>query len=119
MSNIKVKSIIKNIDENVEQFVNTNGKFIDNKIIYKDNDIDVTILINHNTIEIERSSTEYKINMYFNSDKAYMTVLLKENNLVFSSDIELKSLNIYNNKIEIDYNLECEYLFTLEYNVEE
>ena len=55
--------------------------------------------------------------MIFNKDKSYYTIYLKENNLNFSLDIELKKLTIQKNKIEINYKIDCEYLFTFMYNL--
>lgn len=119
MSKINIKSELKNCTEGTIHKINTTGNFIDNKIIYKDENTIVTIFINDNKIEIERDNSDYKLNMIFDSNKSYYTINLKENNLKFDLDIELKNLDIYMNKIEITYKSDCEYLFTLEYNLKE
>lgn len=119
MSKISIKSIIKNITEDEEVKVNCTGYKENNRIIYKDNDIDVTILINTNKIGIVRENDIYKLNLNFELNNSYSTYELKENNLKFDLDIVLKELNIENNKIEIKYNLDCEYLYRLEYNIKE
>ena len=119
MSKINIKSELKNCTENTIHKINTTGDFSDNKIIYKDENTLVTIFINDNKIEIERDNSDYKLNMIFNSNKSYYTINLKEDDLKFDLDIELKNLYIYMNKVEITYKSDCEYLFTLEYNLKE
>lgn len=119
MSKINIKSELKNCTESTIHKINTTGDFIDNKIIYKDENTLVTIFINDNKIEIERDNSDYKLNMIFDSNKSYYTINLKENDLKFDLDIELKNLYIYMNKVEINYKSDCEYLFTLEYNLKE
>ncbi len=119
MSKINIISNLKNIEDNSVNVINTDGELNLNKIIYKDENTLVTIFIKDNTIEIERDNLEYKLNMIFNKDKSYYTIYLKENNLNFSLDIELKKLTIQKNKIEINYKIDCEYLFTFMYNLKE
>ena len=59
--NLKAKLISEEENLNIE----VSGIKTKNKIIYKENDITVTILIFDNKIEMKRSCNEYKINFIF------------------------------------------------------
>ena len=105
MGKINLKSNLISDEENLN--IEVSGIKNNNKIIYKENNITVTILIFNNKIEMNRSCNEYKINLVFQKNKKTMS-----NYQVFgmpkSFALETKTdkLIIEDNKIEIDYNLE-------------
>ena len=116
---IEIKSSLFNITDNIDTSYNTKGFYENNKITYKENDIDVTILINDNKIHMTRETNAYKLDMIFSNDESKSTYFLKEENLSFDIDITTKSLSILKNKIKINYIVDCEYEFTLKYDVKE
>lgn len=101
--NLKAKLILDEENLNIE----TSGIKTKNKIIYKENDITVTILIFDNKIEMNRTCNEYKINFVFQKEKKTIS-----NYQVFGMpktfDLETRTnkLLIANNKIDLNYNLE-------------
>ena len=105
MGKINLKANLISDEENLN--IEVSGIKNNNKIIYKENNITVTILILNNKIEMNRSSNEYKVNLIFQKNKKTMS-----NYQVFGMpktfDLETKTnkLIIEDNKIEINYNLE-------------
>lgn len=94
------------------------------KIIYKENNIHVTILCHDNKIEMRRKSLEYDIEMFFEQDK-----ILKGNYhiLEFGTNIALETKTNFlyydDHKIEIHYNMNLDteetghFYFSLELEV--
>lgn len=105
MGKINLKANLISDEENLN--IEVSGIKNNNKIIYKENNITVTILILNNKIEMNRSCNEYKVNLVFQKNKKTMS-----NYQVFgipkTFDLETKTnkLIIEDNKIEINYNLE-------------
>lgn len=101
--NLKAKLISEEENLNIE----VSGIKTKNKIIYKENNITVTILILDNKIEMNRTCNEYKINMIFEKDKKtisnYQVFGMPK---TFDLETQTKKLIINDNDIDINYNLE-------------
>lgn len=101
-----------NIDANLiseEENLNINVKAIknDNKIVYKENNITVTIYILNNKIEMNRSCNEYKINLVFEKNKKTIsTYQVFGAPKVFELETITQKLEISEEVIKIDYELE-------------
>lgn len=105
MSKINLKAILKSDEENLE--INTTGIKTDNKIVYKENLITVTILIFNNKIEINRSCIDYKINLIFEKNKKTIsTYNVFEASKIFELETICKELLIKEEEIKIEYKLE-------------
>lgn len=79
------------------------------KIIYKENDINVTIFIKDNKIEMKRENNEYIISMNFDdSNDAVGSYFLKEYQKSMNLKIITKTLHYDNNCIELEYLLYIE-----------
>lgn len=116
MGKINLKATLISDEENLN--IETTGIKTSNKIVYKENNIIVTILIFDNKIEVNRSCNEYKIKFIFEKNKKTIS---KYN--VFGIDKEFlletntNELIIEDNKIKINYNLEgndFKYMLVLE-----
>ena len=94
------------------------------KIVYKENDINVTIFLDNNTIEMKRRTGDYIIELMFLDGKAtngnYHLIEYKN-----SIDLNIETLSSVNqdNKIILDYNLSMaeefigHFTFSLEFEV--
>ena len=105
MGKINLKASLISEEENLN--VETAGIKTGNKIVYKENNITVTILIFNNKIEMNRTCNEYKINLVFEKDKDTISKynvfgMSKE----FLLEIKTKKLEISEDEIIINYNLE-------------
>lgn len=94
------------------------------KIVYKENDIDVTILLDNNKIEMKRRTGDYIIELMFLDGKAtsgnYHLIEYKNS---INLNIETLSSSNQDNKIILDYNLSMaeefigHFTFSLEFEV--
>ena len=105
MGKIKLNASLISEDTNLN--ISTTGIKTNNKIVYKENNITVTILIFNNKIEMNRTCNEYKINLIFEKNKITTSKynvfgMPKE----FLLETKTKKLEITNTLIKIDYNLE-------------
>lgn len=105
MGKINLKATLISDEENLN--IETSGIKTNNKIIYKENDITVTILIFNNKIEMNRTCNEYRINLIFEKNKITTSKynvfgMPKE----FLLETKTTELLIENNEIKINYNLE-------------
>ena len=105
MGKIKLKASLVSKEENLN--IETIGIKTDNKIIYKENNVTVTILIDNNKIEMNRVCNEYKINLLFQKNKKTISKynvfgMPKE----FMLETITKTIKIIDNEIKIAYNLE-------------
>ena len=105
MGKINLKASLISDEENLN--IETSGIKTGNKIVYKENNITVTILIFDNKIEMNRTCNEYKINLVFEKGKATKSKynvfgMPKE----FLLETKTSKLEITNTLIKIDYNLE-------------
>lgn len=114
MGKISLKAKLISDEENI--IIETFGIRTRRKIVYKENDITVTILIFDNKIEMNRLCNDYKVNLVFEKNKK--TISNYEffgGNKIFELETYTKKLNIDNNKIEINYVLEeNNFKYTLE-----
>ena len=105
MGKINLKANLISSDENLN--IETTGIKTDNKIVYKENNITVTILIFNNKIEMNRTCNEYKVNLLFEKGKNTISKynvfgMPKE----FLLETKTKKLEITDTYIKIKYNLE-------------
>ena len=94
------------------------------KIVYKENDINVTILLDNNKIEMKRRTDDYIIELMFLDSKAtsgnYHLIEYKNS---INLNIETLSSSNQDNKIILDYNLSMaeefigHFTFSLEFEV--
>lgn len=94
------------------------------KIVYKENDINVTILLDNNKIEMKRRTGDYIIELMFLDGKAtsgnYHLIEYKNS---INLNIETLSSSNQDNKIILDYNLSMaeefigHFTFSLEFEV--
>ena len=105
MGKINVKAKLVSEDENFN--IEVSGIKTKNKIVYKENNITVTILILNNKIEMNRTCNEYKINLIFEKDKKtisnYQVFGMPK---TFDLETNTKKLIINDKNIELDYELE-------------
>lgn len=105
MAKIKLRANLTSVDEKLD--VDVVALKLNNKIIYKENDKQVTILIKKNKIEIVRVSLDYQINLVFEEGKnTISTYKFVGGDKYFNLNTITKKLKIDNNKIEIKYELE-------------
>ena len=105
MGKIKFKAKLNSDLENLD--ISGIAIYNRNKITYKENEINVTILIFDNKIEMTRSCNEYKINLIFKKNKkTFSTYQVFGSNKIFELQTDTKKLNMDKNKIEITYILE-------------
>ena len=105
MGKINLKASLVSEEENLN--IETAGIKTKNKIVYKENNITVTILIFKNKIEMNRTCNEYKINMIFEKGKKTISKynvfgMPKE----FLLETKTKKLEITDTYINLNYNLE-------------
>ena len=105
MRKINLKAKLISDEENLN--IETSGIKTSNKIIYKENNITVTILIQDNKIEMNRTCNEYKINFVFEKNKKTISKynvfgMPKE----FLLETKTNKLIIKENEIDLNYNLE-------------
>ncbi len=105
MAKIKFKAKIDSNDE--KYLVEGKGIYKDNKIIYQEKDIQVTIFLLDNKIEMIRSCKDYKINLIFEKDRiTESTYQIFGGEKHFSLETKTQELIINDKKIKIDYVLE-------------
>lgn len=103
----KINLRFKLISDSDNLDIKTNGIRTNNKIVYKENDITVTLLIFDNKIEMNRVCSEYKINLIFENNKTTVsTYQVFGASKVFDLETKTKTLFISNNNIKIVYELE-------------
>ena len=105
MGKINLKASLISDEENLN--IETSGIKTKNKIVYKENNITVTILIFDNKIEMNRTCNEYKINLIFEKNKKTISKynvfgMPKE----FLLETKTNELEITDNSIKLNYNLE-------------
>ena len=105
MGKTYIKAKLVSDEENID--ISTSAIKNKNKIIYKENNILVTILIFKNKILMNRSCNEYEIDFIFEKGKNTISKYkVFGGNKVFSLDTYTKKLIIRDNIIEINYILE-------------
>ena len=105
MGKINLKANLVSPDEILN--IDTSGIKTNNKIVYKENNITVTILIQNNRIEMNRTCNEYKINLIFeNNKKTISNYQVFGMPKIFDLETKTKKLIIKDNLIELEYELE-------------
>ena len=105
MGKVRLKELFKSDDENID--LDVIGIINKNKIVYKENDIRVTIVVLSNKILMNRLHSNYEIDFIFeNGKKTNAVYKLKEYNKEFKLDIITTKLDIDEKEISINYNLE-------------
>lgn len=105
MGKIYLKAKLISDEENLN--IEVSGIKNNNKIIYKENDINVTILLFDNRIEMNRTCNDYKINLNFDKNKkTTSTYQVFGGSKTFDLETTTKKLNISDEKIELEYILE-------------
>ena len=104
MGKIRLKEIFKSDDDNID--IDIMGIINKNKIIYKENDIKVTIVVLSNKILMNREHSNYEIDFVFEEGvTTKATYKLKEYNKEFTIDIKTTKLVIKEDLIDINYRL--------------
>lgn len=115
MGKVRLKEIFKSDEENID--LDIIGIINKNRIIYKENDIKVTIVVLNNKILMNRLHNNYEIDFIFeNGKKTNAIYKLKEYNKEFKLDIITTKLNVSKKEIYINYNLE-EKLFSFKLKI--
>lgn len=105
MGKINLKANLVSPDEILN--IDISGIKTSNKIVYKENNITVTILIQNNRIEMNRTCNEYKINLVFeNNKKTISNYQVFGMPKTFDLETKTKKLIIKENLIELEYELE-------------
>ena len=105
MGKINLKANLISEDENLN--IDVSGIKTKNKIVYKEKNITVTILILNNRIEMNRTCNEYKINLIFEKNKnTISTYQVFGMPKTFDLETTTKKLIIKDNSINLYYELE-------------
>jgi uncharacterized beta-barrel protein YwiB (DUF1934 family) len=105
MGKINLKAKLISDEENLN--IDVSGIKTNNKIVYKENNITVTILILNNRIEMSRTCNEYKINLVFEKDKKTIsTYQVFGMPKTFDLETITKKINLDDNQIDLEYELE-------------
>ena len=105
MGKINLRFKLISDDDNLD--IKTTGIKTENKIVYKENNITVTLLIFDNKIEMTRSCNEYKINLVFEKNKKTIsTYQVFGASKIFDLETKTKKFIISKNNIIINYELE-------------
>lgn len=104
MAKIKINSSLKTNEGTVlKELV---GLFQDNKIVYQEDNIDVTILIGDNTIKMNRAAADYLIEINFASDQTTKGIYdIKSHKINMDLEVKTNILKINSNTIFIEYEL--------------
>lgn len=105
MGKINLRTVLVSDDENLD--LKLTGIKTKNKIIYKENNITVTILCLNNRIEMNRCCSEYKINLIFEKGKKTIsTYSVFGAPKIFELETITKKLELDEKEIKIEYELE-------------
>ena len=105
MAKFKISSNLISNEDNLN--IETKGIKTDNKIIYKENEISVTIVVLNNRIEMKRVHPDYIVELVFEKDKETLSSYkFVGGNKEFKLKTTTNKLVASDKKIEIDYKLE-------------
>lgn len=113
---------LKNKEKVYDHFL-VKGVKLENRIVYLENDITVTLLYQDNKIEIKRETDDYIIRLYFEEGKKTEgTYFLKEYQQSLPLQVITNKMFYEENRVEIEYSLSIEedfdhFFFTLELEV--
>lgn len=106
MSKVKIKSTLQNLTSNEVYSTDTIGIKIDNKIKFKDNEINVVICVNEESVMIERKCKEYHLTLHLSQNNITKGTYNIYNLGIIDLDITTNKLIINENKIETNYILD-------------
>lgn len=106
MSKVKIKSTLQNLTSNEVYSTDTIGIKIDDKIKFKDNEINVIICVNEESIMIERKCKEYHLTLHLSQNNMTKGTYNIYNLGIIDLDITTNKLIINENKIETNYILD-------------
>lgn len=101
MSKIKINSSLINIDGKENYNYNNLGIIKNNKVIYVDNDINMSLDLYH--LILKRTSNEYEILLDFKNNKGYYKI--DNLNCTFNLKIEIKKIIEKDRYLYIEYGL--------------
>ena len=120
---ILVKGALKNLTENTEDLINTNGIKNSNTISYIHNKIKYKIIINENKITLLRENDEFSHGILFEENTKHKSeYYLKENSYSLEFTIQTIKMIIDKNKIDITYkiiesDIICNYILEMSDNL--
>lgn len=103
MPKIRIHSAVISPEETITK--EAIGILQDNKIIYKEDNVDVTILIFDNKIRLSRVSEQYELNMEFIKDEEVPGNYIIEKNINIDLKTKTNILKIDKSNIIIEYEL--------------
>lgn len=103
MLKIRIHSAVISPEETITK--EAIGILQDNKIIYKEDNVDVTILIFDNKIRLSRVSEQYELNMEFIKDEEVPGNYIIEKNINIDLKTKTNILKIDKSNIIIEYEL--------------
>lgn len=106
MSKVKIKSILHNRTSQEVYNIDTIGIKIDNKIKYKDNEINVVICVNEDDIIIERKCKEYFLTLHLSQGNITKGTYNIYSLGIINLNITTIKLIINENKVETNYILD-------------
>jgi len=106
MSKVKIKSTLQNLTSNEVYSTDTIGIKIDDKIKFKDNEINVVICVNEESVMIERKCKEYHLTLHVSQNNMTKGTYNIYNLGIIDLDITTNKLIINENKIETNYILD-------------
>lgn len=120
---IRVKS--KLVGNDTTHKIDQIGMIHENKIIYYENDVKVTIILSENVITLLRETNEYQLMLLFEEGKTLMGYnQMKEFPMRLSAKVKTNLLKQTDTSIEIKYHLTLgteevgDFTFFLEYEVD-
>ncbi len=118
MPKINLKTLLKSNHETIEKKMS--GLYANNKIIYNDDGINVTIEFDNNKLILKRENNDYELILDFTLNKS--SYLLKEYNKMINFDIVTKKIINEEKYLYINYDLlngddVDSYEFIVEYEV--
>lgn len=103
---LSLKSTLYNVEENSELSFNTICLKNKNKITFKNNEDNYTLITKSNKIILNRKNENFESTMYFELNKEIpSTYTLLENNITIDINIKTTNLKIEKNNINIEYTV--------------
>lgn len=103
---VKIKGFLNNLTEQQEEKIDTIGIKKSNIISYINNNIKHKLIIEENKIILQRENEEFSHEIIFDENKTKKTeYYLKELHHSLEFNIETKSINISDNKIDVTYKI--------------
>lgn len=105
MSKINISTILNSIENGITNY-NGVGILKDNEIIFYENNIKVTIIINDNTVCLKRIHDDYIIELPFENSLTKNGIYdIKSDGMQIPIEVTTNVLNVKEGSIHIEYNL--------------